>query len=169
MWNYYLGLGSNLSPHTNVVEMLKALMDLSDEVIISRVIQTQPAGFPSEKIFLNLAARIQSELEPEALKQRFNQIEIDLGRDRTDPNRKLKDRVADIDILFYTRPEVTQVEARELPPEPYLRAPVVELLDHLEVQHLVISPEMPEGVELELDGKKIGKTPGSLLKLAAAA
>ena len=40
-------------------------------------------------------------LAPDALKGRFNEIETEMGRDRSNPERKLIDHTIDIDILQY--------------------------------------------------------------------
>ncbi|MCH2084659.1 MAG: 2-amino-4-hydroxy-6-hydroxymethyldihydropteridine diphosphokinase [Saprospiraceae bacterium] len=130
---YYISLGSNIDPYENVKYMLDYLLQISKRIDISRILETQAKGFNSDRTFLNLAARIQTHLSPVELKELFNQIETKLGRDRNDPQSKKKDRVADIDILFYKEHENNAIYKGDLPPEPYVRPFVLELLDYLKV------------------------------------
>lgn len=159
MQYYYLGLGSNIDPYTNVPRMLEALQMISPELAISSIIYTQPKGIVTQKRFLNLAARIQSDLSPEALKARFNTIETVMGRDRSDPNRSFKDRTADIDILFHTSLVEQDIPLQTLPPEPYLNRPVVELLHFLGVKCDAPKPTFKQTENVLLRGRKVGNTP----------
>jgi 2-amino-4-hydroxy-6-hydroxymethyldihydropteridine diphosphokinase len=159
MQYYYLGLGSNLDPYTNVPRMLEALQGLTPELVVSSIIGSQPKGMISNKRFLNLAARIQSELSPEALKAQFNAIEGLLGRDRTDPNRSFKDRTADIDILFHTPLTVKYIPLQELPPEPYLSRPMVELLYFLGISCDAPRPYFQQTEHVLFRRQEIGDAP----------
>ena len=75
------------------------------QCILSRAIQTEPVGIVSDRKFLNMIAYLESDLDPTALKAFFNRIEAELGRDRSDPLRKVKDRTIDLDILGEVRTE----------------------------------------------------------------
>ena len=55
-------------------------------------------GFDGDD-FLNLVARVQTHIEPLALKQMLNRFEDSHGRKRNAP--KFSDRTVDIDILLY--------------------------------------------------------------------
>lgn len=162
MQNYYLGLGSNIEPYTNVPRMLEALQRLSPELAVSSIISTQPKGIVTQKRFLNLAARIKSDLSPEALKAQFNTIERLLGRDRSDPNRSFKDRTADIDILFHTPISQQFIPLQELPPEPYLSRPMIELLHFLSIQCDAPKPIFPQTESVLLHGRSVGNGPMEL-------
>lgn len=153
---YYISLGSNIDPHQNVKYMLDYLLRISKRIDISRILETQAKGFASNRTFLNLAARIHTHLSPVELKQMFNQIETELGRDRNDPLSKKKDRVADIDILFYKEHENSLIYKRDLPPEPYIRPFVLELLDYLKI-NIDEQPQFKEfGVSLNFHNIIIG-------------
>ncbi len=162
MQYYYLGLGSNIEPRINVPRMLEALQALSPELAISSIISTQPKGMVTQKRFLNLAARIQSELSPKALKAQFNAIETAMGRDRSDPDRSYKDRTADIDILFYTPLSQRHIPLALLPPEPYLSRPIVELAHFLGLSCDAPKPVFPKTENVSLQGRQIGDEPISL-------
>lgn len=133
MTAYILGIGSNLDPYKNIPAILTALFELTDELTVSRIIETQPSGFESQYQFLNIAILMNSELATDALKQKFNAIEARLGRDRQDPLSSKKDRPADVDILL----ELTankHIDSHQLPPEKYLRPLVIEMLQDIGVK-----------------------------------
>jgi len=118
---YFVSLGSNIAPHQNMVRMVQALLEISAEIDISRVIVTAPNGIDSDRPFLNACVRLHSEFDATTLKAQFNTIEARLGRDRSDPGRSYKDRSADVDIVC-ALPANTWVYPRELiPTEPYVQ------------------------------------------------
>ncbi len=131
MSHYFVSLGSNIEPYQNVAKALDALLQLSPKLDVSRIIKTKAAGFQSMQYFLNLSVRFFSPLSSVALKSQLEKIEEALGRDRTDPNRKLKDRPADLDILFTTEAHGEKVASHLLPTEPYIRPTVIDLLQYL--------------------------------------
>ena len=97
---YFIALGSNIEPEYNILKMIEALFDISQVVDISEIIRTAPVGLNSKKYFLNTVVRIKIDRDRPTLKLELNAIEERLGRDRSNPNRKYKDRTADLDILF---------------------------------------------------------------------
>ncbi len=130
---YFVSLGSNIEPYQNVAKALDAILLISPSLDISRIIKTKAAGFKSSQYFLNLSLRFFSELSSAELKRTLEKIEEALGRDRTDPDRKLKDRSADLDILFSLETREQMVESHLLPPEPYVRPTVIDLLQYLDI------------------------------------
>lgn len=97
---YLLGVGSNINPEINIANILRSLLEHFGRVSISRVLKIPPVGMNSHHDFLNMAVFIETSLNELELKTVFNDIETELGRDRTDPASKIKDRPADIDILL---------------------------------------------------------------------
>jgi 2-amino-4-hydroxy-6-hydroxymethyldihydropteridine diphosphokinase len=163
MTRYFIGLGSNIAPNRNVGEMLNALLRFLHRIDVSRIIETCPVGIPDAPRFLNLAASFLSEKDEDTLKRKFNQIEATLGRDRQDGERKWQNRTADIDILFKLPARETSVKPTLIPPEPYVAPGVVELIHYLdlEVEKAVLT-DMKPGVEVEVGGVAIGKSPVTL-------
>jgi 2-amino-4-hydroxy-6-hydroxymethyldihydropteridine diphosphokinase len=159
---YFVSLGSNIRPHENVPNMLKELLKLSPSVSISSIAETTPKGMLStDQTFLNLVACIQTQLTPGQLKQQLNIIETKLGRDREDPLSKKKDRPADIDILFsYKKGE--SVTVAQLPPEPYVRPFLLELLDFLDIPCAERLAQPINGVGLPFYKMTIGHAPKTL-------
>lgn len=96
---YYLSLGSNILPEENSVNMIRALLEEFTEGVFYPFIYTQPEDIDSQNVFLNSLAVIFSHKTPEEFKGILNNIETKLGRNRKDPDKSIKDRPADIDIL----------------------------------------------------------------------
>lgn len=166
MNNFFLSLGSNQDPEKNVPLMVKALLQLSPSIDLSRVVRTKPIGFDSQLIFFNLAARIESPLDVQALKQRLVQLEEKLGRNRKDPNRKLKDRPADIDILFQLSQKERYIPLSWLPQEPYVRPTLLELIHFLKLDCAESTPNLANGVALSIGKQSFGTQPCHLQQAA---
>lgn len=96
---YYLSLGTNIDPEVNSVKMLNLLLKEFGALLSYPFIYTQPEKIQSPHIFINSVAVVLSTLDSIAFKNKLNAIEVSLGRDRGDPDRSIKDRPADIDIL----------------------------------------------------------------------
>lgn len=96
---YLCSLGSNIEPELHFSRAKHYLAKLADELEFSRDITTKPVGLNTNHPFLNALFILETALTPTALKAEFNQIEVLLGRDRSDPLCSVKDRPIDIDIL----------------------------------------------------------------------
>lgn len=108
----YLSLGSNLGDrkqllHTAINEIAKRVGRVE---AISSCIETEPVGFDSVHLFLNMAVRVRTELNPYELLKVLKQLERDLGRTRKSHNGVHYDRTIDIDILLYDNLEVNSEE-----------------------------------------------------------
>lgn len=102
MPQYLVGLGSNIEPQHNMLRMVEVLAARYPSLYLSPVIVTQPvAMLPGCGEFYNAVVYFSSEQTPAQLKRDFNAIEEALGRDRSDPQSKVKNRPADLDILAY--------------------------------------------------------------------
>ena len=157
MAHYLVGLGSNIDPFANIGRMVRALMVVGDRVVLSRIVMTEPVGMASGNRFLNGVALVGTQLTAERLKQYFNQVEIDLGRDRTDPNKKTADRPADFDILGAVDLRAVYT-AETIPHEPYCQPVLEELFFALGVW--AEKPRgLPNGVSLAIHAVRIGREP----------
>ena len=94
----YLGIGSNVDADSHVRAGLAELHQYFGTVEISPVYRSRAVGFVGDD-FLNLVARIQTDLQPLQLKQWLNQLENRYGRLRN--VEKFSDRTLDIDILLF--------------------------------------------------------------------
>ena len=106
----YLGLGSNVDAESNITSGISALRETFDAVNLSPVYRSPAVGFDGHP-FINLAASVQTNLQPIELKQFLNDLEDRHGRLRN--VAKFSDRTLDIDILLYD--------------DLYLMSPVLEI------------------------------------------
>jgi 2-amino-4-hydroxy-6-hydroxymethyldihydropteridine diphosphokinase len=123
---YILGLGTNLDPEANVPRLVKQLVRRFGLILISRLYDTAPVGMDSERRFVNFCAFAQTGLEPDACKTACVGIEVAMGRDRTHPFRKTRDRPADIDLLAHVDAGGRRVQLE--PVADYLAQPMVEIV-----------------------------------------
>ena len=94
----YLGIGSNVNAERNVSAGITALRKAFGDVALSPVYRSTAVGFSGDD-FINLAAGIETQMQPLELKEFLNQLEDRHGRKRDLP--KFSDRTLDIDILLY--------------------------------------------------------------------
>lgn len=108
----YLSLGSNLGDRKQLLHT--AINEIAERVgrveAISSCIETEPVGFDSVHLFLNMAVRVTTELNPYELLKVLKQLEQDLGRTRKSHDGIHYDRTIDIDILLYDNWEVNSEE-----------------------------------------------------------
>lgn len=108
----YLSLGSNLGDRRQLLHT--AINEIAERVgrveAISSCIETEPVGFDSVHLFLNMAVRVTTELNPYELLKVLKQLEQDLGRTRKSHDGIHYDRTIDIDILLYDNWEVNSEE-----------------------------------------------------------
>jgi len=97
----YLLLGSNMGDRFAILRT--AIKTISEQIGVvqrlSSVYQTAPWGFQAETPFLNQVALVKTNLSPEELLAKTQEIETALGRKRT--GNGFSSRPIDIDILFY--------------------------------------------------------------------
>jgi 2-amino-4-hydroxy-6-hydroxymethyldihydropteridine diphosphokinase len=136
----FIGLGSNLGRREeNLRGALERIARLAGTrvVSVSSVIETAPWGVADQPAFLNAAAELRTELEPEALLDAVKEIEAELGRA---PTYRWGPRLIDVDLLLYGD-RVVRTERLTLPhpyllERPFVREPLRE-----------IAPEIVEELE----------------------
>jgi 2-amino-4-hydroxy-6-hydroxymethyldihydropteridine diphosphokinase len=129
---FMIGIGSNIEPETNIVQIVEQLLAAFSTLHISRVLQIPPIGMNTHNDFLNLVVLLETEMSEVELKSICNHIEINQGRDRTDPDRKMKDRCADLDILTaISLPEDAEREPADITDEYFLYPLIDELVAYL--------------------------------------
>ena len=104
MHKAYLSLGSNLGNRKRMMRDAIALLgELVGEVDrVSSQYETEPWGFSSPNMFLNMCVRVLTPLSPEQLLAATQTIEKRLGRvGKSTDDGCYHDRVIDIDILLY--------------------------------------------------------------------
>lgn len=153
---FLMGIGSNIEPHKNIVAIINQLLEHFSELTLSRVLMLPPIGMNSQHDFLNVVVFIETNISENALKKICNAIETNLGRDRTDPTRKTKDRSADLDILCAIQfPKDRNRASHTITDEYFLYPLIEEIAAYICGQHLSIEQE---GVELMSINLAFGQT-----------
>ena len=93
-----LSLGSILEPEAHLRSAIVALRARFGQVRVSQVYRTRAVGFDGDD-FLNAAAVVETDLEPEALDAWLHALEDAHGRDRSGP--RFGDRTLDVDLVLY--------------------------------------------------------------------
>lgn len=97
----FLGLGTNLgNREANLSSAVgRIAMEIGPVIRLSSVYETEPWGFASENLFLNMIAEVETNLKPSGLLGRTLMIEAEMGRLRQ--GKGYSSRIIDIDILFF--------------------------------------------------------------------
>jgi 2-amino-4-hydroxy-6-hydroxymethyldihydropteridine diphosphokinase len=134
----YVGLGSNLGDREGTIRRALELLAAPGDIEINAVSslrETDPVGYEDQPRFLNGAVALRTELAPRVLLQRLQEVERQLGRDRSGP--RFGPRTIDLDLLLYDT---------ELVDEPGLRIPHPRLAE----RRFVLEPlaELDSGLEV---------------------
>lgn len=106
----YLALGSNKGDRFNYLQKTVNLIEDDDNIRllnISSVYETKPFGYIKQDNFLNAVIEIITQLPPEQLLKRLQEIEIQIGRTE---NVKWGPREIDIDIILYDDTKIIEQE-----------------------------------------------------------
>jgi 2-amino-4-hydroxy-6-hydroxymethyldihydropteridine diphosphokinase len=103
MATLYLSLGTNMGDRPKNLSQAMELIarEVGTVVAASDVIETEPWGFDSGNAFLNMVAKVETELEPIDALHVTQEIEKRLGRSEKSVNGVYHDRIIDIDLLMY--------------------------------------------------------------------
>jgi len=123
---YYLSLGSNINPESNLDLAISSLSKILTETKCSSIYKTQAEGFDGDD-FLNLIFCGTSSLSFESLNQKLKDIENSSGRDRNSP--KFSSRTLDIDIVLQlSDDEEILFESDEIAKYRFVSEPLEEIL-----------------------------------------
>jgi GTP cyclohydrolase-4 len=136
MYTVYLGLGSNLGDRqSTILAALQRLRAGARIEAVSSFYETPPANGVAGPAFLNLAAKVTTELDPIAFERFVRGVETAIGRQTRTP---LDARPIDVDVLLidatvadYGRFEV---------PHPYLAARPFNLIPLAEIAPDLVEP-----------------------------
>jgi 2-amino-4-hydroxy-6-hydroxymethyldihydropteridine diphosphokinase len=134
----YIGLGSNLGDREATIraalERLAAGEGIELEAV-SSLRETDPVGYVDQPRFLNGAAALRTKLSPRALLERLQEVERELGRDRSGP--RFGPRTIDLDLLLYGSEQIDendlQIPHPRLAERRFALEPLAELDSALEV------------------------------------
>ena len=99
----YLCLCSNSGDRLKLIEQAVSLMNLAENMKIIRtsaLYETEPWGVKNQNWFLNMAVELKTNIPPQDLLVKLQNIEKTLGRNR-DKEIRWGERPIDIDIIFY--------------------------------------------------------------------
>lgn len=123
---YYLSLGSNINPESNLELAISALNKILTESECSSIYKTQAEGFDGDD-FLNLIFSGVSSLSFEDLNRKLKDIEDSSGRNRN--VEKFSSRTLDIDIVLQLNDEEEILfESDEIVKYRFVSEPLQELL-----------------------------------------
>jgi len=94
----WLGLGSNVDAENHIRAGIRELQKDFENVSLSPVYSSTAVGFVGDD-FINLVARVETDMHPLALRDYLRDLEDRFGRKRG--VAKFSDRSLDIDILLY--------------------------------------------------------------------
>ena len=154
---WFIGIGSNIEPSTNMPLTLQLLLTHFPQIHSSAAIQTPPVGMNSCNHFINLVVYLECHLQEPELVYLLKNIEEDMGRPRNIKNRKLIDRTADLDPLCYVAAPVDSGDnTLRIPREVYLNGPFLELAVYLKLlpPHTPIPPFKRIALANNLFGQK---------------
>ncbi|MNM53530.1 2-amino-4-hydroxy-6-hydroxymethyldihydropteridine pyrophosphokinase [compost metagenome] len=142
----YIGLGSNLAePRQQLENALAALGDIAQTRLagVSHLYISDPLGPPDQPRYVNAVAALDTELEPLALLDALQKIELEQGRVRKD--ERWGPRTLDLDILLF---------GERLIDEPRLRVPHY----HMQARAFVLYPLADLAPDLHLpDGRVLAE------------
>ena len=98
----YIGIGSNVGERREFARRAVQELDSADGITVretSSLYETSPVGGPPQRSFVNMVARIETELSPQELLAAVKGIETKLGRDSS--AIRWGPRVVDLDILTF--------------------------------------------------------------------
>jgi 2-amino-4-hydroxy-6-hydroxymethyldihydropteridine diphosphokinase len=97
----FLGIGSNLGKREDNLRIaIGRIVEETGRIeAVSSVYETEPWGFETDNLFLNMVVKVETSLEPQALLEALLRIEKSMGRRRD--KEFYSSRIIDIDILFY--------------------------------------------------------------------
>ena len=137
MYTAYLGLGSNLGDRqANILQALQKLRARTTVEHVSAFYETAPMDSVAGPAFLNVAARVRTTLEPQALEAFLRSVESAIGRQRS---RDFSARPIDFDILYID--DLVADFGRFAVPHPYLDRRPFNLIPLAEIAPDLIDPK----------------------------
>jgi len=136
MHTMFVGVGSNLGDRqANILQALQKLRAFGTIEAVSSYYDTPPAAGAAGPAFLNIAAKLETNLEPEAFERAARSVEIAVGRQRA---QHLAARPIDIDILYVD--DIVRDFGRFAVPHPYLSSRAFNLVPLAEIAGDFLDP-----------------------------
>src|ERR687895_1418824 len=104
----YIGIGSNVGDRQAFCRRSVAALDACDDVLViatSSLYETSPIG-PPQRSYINMVAKLTTDLTARELFSACKEIERTLGRERSDV--RWGPRVIDLDLLLYDDEKIVE-------------------------------------------------------------
>ena len=144
MKSFFLSLGSNIDPISNLNSAINHLKNIGIEISCSNFYKSPSEGFEGED-FINCALGIKSKLDFDDLNKELKKIENLLKRDRSQP--KFSSRTIDIDIILVVADDDIQFVSDELEKYNFVGVPINE----------IISPHISDKLSINQDDSNLEK------------
>lgn len=135
MAEVYLSLGSNIGRRPNNVKKAVVLLDECGLFVekMSGLYETEPVTKIKQRDFINACVKVNTNFSPQKVLRIIQNIEKQMGRDRSKPKRKgyERARVIDIDILLYDDSVLNKKNLKIPHPEMKNRSFVLEPLSDI--------------------------------------
>lgn len=145
----YLLLGGNLGDKKKIFADARELLvkRIGKMNSFSSVYETEPWGFESDEIFWNQVLKIETELSPEEILAKIQEIENSLGRIRNE--NQYGSRIIDIDILFLGD-QIIELE-NLIVPHPRIQERKFTLVPLCEIAPELIHPALKKSIRQLLE------------------
>jgi 2-amino-4-hydroxy-6-hydroxymethyldihydropteridine diphosphokinase len=138
----YLSLGTNIEPKKlNILNALNQIKEKISIIDLSPPYMSDPVGFESSSIFINLVLKGKTDLKPYKLLEYLKETELKLGRKSTN---YVTDRIIDIDIIFYEDEVINSVNLTI--PHPRARTRRFVLQPLYDINKNIIFPDTKETI-----------------------
>ena len=157
MNNIFLGIGSNLGDRErNLNEAIAKITKTTGPLVASSsVYETEPWGFQSDNLFLNMVIKIKTDHSPAGLLEKIFLIEENIGRIRS--KIQYSSRLIDIDILLFDNLIIAAKDLKIPHPRMHERRFVLVPLFEIDpdIVHPVLKKTIASLLETCLDKSKV--------------
>jgi 2-amino-4-hydroxy-6-hydroxymethyldihydropteridine diphosphokinase len=155
----YIGLGSNIGDRIDIIKKSLEIINNTPNIEVKKIssfYETEPMEYKNQDWFVNAVAEINTELTPEELLEKLNEIEIEIERIRT---IKWGPRNIDIDILYYEQELVATSELQiphiRMNSRAFVLIPLAEIAEN--VKHPILNKTPMEMYDMLYSPSKVRK------------
>lgn len=134
---YYINIGSNLGDrYLNIGKAVEAIEHRFGRLVISNMVESEPWGFDSTNLFVNVGIAFEAEEDPEDVLRMLQAIEREISpASHRNPDGSYADRIIDIDIMEAEGVEmhtpILELPHPRLAERPFFLEPLLELKEKL--------------------------------------
>ncbi|MDE7466163.1 MAG: 2-amino-4-hydroxy-6-hydroxymethyldihydropteridine diphosphokinase [Muribaculaceae bacterium] len=134
---YYINIGSNLGDrYLNIGKAVEAIERRFGRLVISNMVESEPWGFDSTNLFVNVGIAFEAEEDPEDVLRMLQAIEREISpASHRNPDGSYADRIIDIDIMEAEGVEmhtpILELPHPRLAERPFFLEPLLELKEKL--------------------------------------